>query len=158
MRQLNTESNPNFGLNQLNNKNDLNILDDYELNNLCYEEALKLDNRTFIQIYCSMLRKKHIVMFIFCSPNDYNLSILKVSKLILLFGTNLAMSDLFFFDESIYKIYINSGGFNFIQQIPQIIYSSLVSGFIEFLISFLILSENEMYELKEKKIKRKNIY
>ena len=118
---------------------DFNILDDYDLNHLIYEEAIKLDKRTFIQIYCSMLRKKHLVMFAFCTPNDYNLSYIKFSKFVFLIGTNLSMSVLFFFDESMHKIYIKSGGFNLIQQIPQIIYSSLVSAFIEFIIIFLIL-------------------
>ena len=155
LNQLSTESNPDFGLNQITTLNDFNYLDDYELNNLSYEEALKLDKRTFIQIYCSMLRKKHIIMFIFCTRGDYNLSILKVSKLVFLLATNFAMSVLFFFDDSMHNIYINSKGFNFIQQIPQIIYSSLVSAFFEFLISFLILSEVEIHDLKEKK-KMKN--
>ena len=155
LHQLNTESYQDFGLNQLANSKDLSSLDDYELNNLIYEEALKLDKRTFIQIYCSMLRKKHIIMFIFCTSDDYNLSILKVSKLIFLLATNLAMSVLFFFDESMHKIYINSDGFNFIQQIPQIIYSSLVSAFLEYVVSFLILSEGEIHEIKKKKKKKK---
>ena len=144
-----------------NTKNQIDnfrILDDYELNNLSYQEALKLDNRTFIQIYCSMIRKKHLIMFVFCTPNDFNLSYIKFSKFIFLIGTNFAMNVLFFFDESMHKIYINSDGFNFIQQIPQIIYSSLVSSFIEFIISFLILSEAEIHEIKNnKKIKKMNI-
>ena len=137
---------------------DFNILDDYDLNHLIYEEAIKLDKRTFIQIYCSMLRKKHLVMFAFCTPNDYNLSYIKFSKFVFLIGTNLSMSVLFFFDESMHKIYINSGGFNLIQQIPQIIYSSLVSAFIEFVISFLILSESEFHEIKNNKNIKKEGY
>ena len=68
------------------------------------------------------------------------------------------MNVLFFFDESMHKIYINSDGFNFIQEIPQIIYSSLVSSFIEFIISFLILSEAEIHEIKNNKKIKKNEY
>ena len=126
-------------------------MDDYEINNLIFEEALKLDKRTFIQIYFCMLRKKHILISIFCNKDDNNLTILKFSRFIFLLETNFAMSVLFFFDESMHKIYINSKGFNFIQQMPQIVYSSLISTFIEFLISYLILSESEIHKLKEKK-------
>ena len=97
-------------------------------------------------------------MFAFCTPNDFNLYYIKISKFTLLIGTNLAMSVLFFFDESMHTIYINHGGFNLIQQIPQIIYSSLISSLLEYGISFLILSEREIYRIKNKKNKSKEEY
>ena len=37
---------------------------DYELNNLSYEEALKLDKRTFFQYYFSLLKKKHLIFLV----------------------------------------------------------------------------------------------
>ena len=151
LKELNAEFNQNIVVNKLNTLNDYDFLDDYEINNLIFEEALKLDKRTFIQIYFCMLRKKHILISIFCNTDDNNLTILKFSRFVFLLGTNFSMSVLFFFDESMHKIYINSQGFNFIQQIPQIVYSSLISTFIEFLISYLILSESEINQLKEKK-------
>ena len=77
-------------------KNLVNFIDDYELNNLNYEEALKLDSRTFIQIFCSNFRKNHLIMFSFFTPSGYNLTYIKISKFTLLIGTNLAMSVLFF--------------------------------------------------------------
>ena len=33
---------------------------DYELNNLSYNEALKNDKRTFMQYYVSLLKMKHL--------------------------------------------------------------------------------------------------
>ena len=158
LAELNTNNKLNQLNTEINSSDNFNILDDYELNNLSYEEALKLDKRTFIQIYCSMLRKKHLIMFAFCTPNDFNLSYIKFSKFIFLIATNFAMNVLFFFDESMHKIYINSGGFNLIQQIPQIIYSSLVSIFFEFVISFLVLSEGDIHDVKNNKIIKKEGY
>ena len=38
----------------------IKLLNDTELNSLNYEEALKKDNRTYIQYYLSLLRTKHI--------------------------------------------------------------------------------------------------
>ena len=43
-------------------KNDYSILNDYELNSLSYEEAIKYDKRTFIQYYISLLRTKHPII------------------------------------------------------------------------------------------------
>ena len=92
IHKLNTDINPDIF------SKDLNLLDDYELNQLDFQDALKLDKRTFIQIYCSMLRKKHLIMIAFCTPNDFNLSYIKFSKFIFSIGTNFAMNVLFFFD------------------------------------------------------------
>ena len=139
-------------------KIDLNVLDEYELNNLNYKDALKLDKRSFIQIYCSMIRKKHLLLFAFCTPNDFNLSLFKISKIIFLLATNFIMNVLFFFDESIHKIYINSGIFNLLQQIPQITYSTLISIFFEYIISFLTLSEGDLHEIKNDIKKQKEGY
>ena len=142
LAQLKTEFNQDLPL------TNLNVLDDYELNNLSYKEALKMDKRTFLQIYFNMIKKKHLILNAFFSPNDFNINYFKFSKIIFLFATNFAMNVLFFFDESIHKIYINSGIFNLLQQLPQIIYSTIVLVFFEFIISFLTLSEGELHEIK----------
>ena len=62
----------------IKNKNDINntnteILDDLDLNNLPYEKAVDLDKRTFIQIYWSRLKSKHLIIYTFISCNDHNL-------------------------------------------------------------------------------------
>ena len=105
-----------------------------------------------------MISKKHLIMFVFCSPNDYNLFYLKISKLIFLLATNFAINVLFFFDESMHKIYISAGRFNLLQQLPQIIYSSLVSGAIEYAVSYLILTEKEIHDIKKCKKTKKEGY
>ena len=38
---------------------------DYELNNISYNQALKVDDRTFLQYYLSLLKEKHIIFFTF---------------------------------------------------------------------------------------------
>lgn len=43
----------------------------------------------------------------------------------------MAMNVIFFSDESMYNIYLNSGKYNFVQQIPQIIYSVAINQLIE---------------------------
>ena len=56
-----------------------------------------------------------------------------------------------------HKIYIDKGKFDFIYQIPQIIFSSLISYVIDSLINYLSLSENDIIKIKEKKEVHTNV-
>ena len=57
-------------------------LDDYELNNLEYDEAIKLDKRKFIKIYWSLLKREHLILFTFFNRNDYNIIYIKLAGFI----------------------------------------------------------------------------
>ena len=61
---------------------------------------------------------------------------------------HLFTNALFFNDDTIHRIYEDEGDFNFVYQLPQIIYSSLISEIISTLIKFLSLSEKEILESK----------
>ena len=57
-----------------------------------------------------------------------------------------------------HKIYFDQGKFNFIYQIPQILYSSIISGVINAIIKKLALTSKIIMELKkEKNIKEEKI-
>ena len=51
-----------------------------------------------------------------------------------------------------HKIYINNGNYSIIYQIPQIIFSSVISVVINLALKFLALSENDILQLKKEKI------
>ena len=121
---------------------------DYELNELHYEEAIKIDKRTFIQYYLSLLRLNQLFIFAFCTKNDHNSRIIKIC--IFLFSLSLYFTiNALFFDESvIHNIYDNQGNFIFIYQIPQIVYSSIISSFLMTLIRFFSLSQKEILKIK----------
>ena len=61
------------------------------------------------------------------------------------FATNV----LFFNDDSMHKIYLDYGKYNFISQIPQIVYSTCISEAFDVFLKFLSLSEKEIYETKK---------
>ena len=63
----------------------------------------------------------------------------------------MAMNIIFFFDSSMHKIYLDYGKYNFIGQIPQILYSSLLSLLIEFLINFLSYTDINIYQIMKMK-------
>ena len=50
-----------------------------------------------------------------------------------------------------HKIYKDRGKYNFIYQIPQIIYSTAISSLINIIIQLLALSEKDVLELKKEK-------
>ena len=60
-------------------------------------------------------------------------------------------------EDAIHNIYENQGNFDIIYQIPQIIYSNIISFIIDELIRFLSLSRDDVInEKKKQKIKIKN--
>ena len=65
---------------------------------------------------------------------------------------------LFFFnDVSMHKIYLDYGKYHFFAQIPQILYSTIVSESIDVLLRYLALTEKDIYRIKKFKNKKDNI-
>ena len=122
--------------------------DTFELNQLKYEEATKQDKRSFIQTYCDILCREHKIIFTFLICNDYNLIYIKIARFIFLIATDIAMNVFFFSDDSMHKIFLNYGKYNFIQQIPQILYSTIISQLLEVFICYLSLTDKHIYEIK----------
>ena len=136
---------------------------DLELNILPYKKAIKLDKRNYCVYYLSLIRAKHILFFSFLPRFDYNSQILKIFLFFFNFTVNFVVNALFFNDDTMHKIYSDGGSFNFIYNIPQILYSSLISGFIIAIITTLALSDSNFIKFKqyhnknELKIKTKDL-
>ena len=150
-----------FSLSQKNIINDIKEenkkLDDYELNNLEYLEAIELDKRNILDVYWSTLKREHIILFTFFIRNDYNLVSIKFSRFIFLVCTDMAMNVFFFTDDSMHKVYKNYGKYDFVQQIPQIIYSTIISQVLEVFLCFLSLTDKHVYQMKEIKNVQNNM-
>jgi uncharacterized BrkB/YihY/UPF0761 family membrane protein len=76
---------------------------------------------------------------------------IKVLLLFFNFSSCYAVNALFFNDDTMHKIYEDEGDFNFIYQLPQIIYSMIISYFVDNITTFLALSEDNVLELKHDK-------
>ena len=138
----------------LDNKNKLQkikILNDVEMNSLDYQEALILDKRTYFQYYCSLLRTKHLILFTFFLYNDYNLAFIKISLFLLAFSLYFTVNGFFFTDDTMHKINEDKGAFNIIFQIPQILYSTVISAVINLILKRLSLSETQILSIKQEK-------
>ena len=130
-------------------------LTDYELNDLEYDEALELDNRNFLKIYWYLLKREHIIIFTFFNWNDYNLFSIKLSKLFLSICSDMAFNVFFFSDESMHNIYVSGGENDFIGQLAQMVYSTIVSQILQIFINYLTMTDIHYYELKELKKENK---
>ena len=123
----------------------------FELNSLDYQDALKLDKRNFCQYYGSLLKYNHPFIFSFIPYNDYNSKIIRLFLFFFSFCIDLTINALFFTDEAMHKIHEEKGQFDFLFQIPQILYSSLISRFINYLIRKLALSQDAIVGLKQER-------
>ena len=113
--------------------------------------AKKFDKRNFFQIYWSLLKREHLVIFTFITKDEHNITFVKYSRFFFLLCTDMAMNVFFFADETMHKIFLDYGKYNFIQQIPQIIYSTIISQIIEIFICYLSLTDKHFYQIKESK-------
>ena len=100
------------------------------------------------------MKNGHPIIFSFFPLNDYNSNIIKMFLFFFSFSSDFTINALFFTDDTMNKIYQDKGKFNFLYQIPQILYSTLISKFIDNLIKNFALTQENIVQLKE--IKRKN--
>ena len=137
-----------INLKSLEKNNKFIKLNDNELNELKYEEAIIHDKRTYLQYYWSLLKKKQLILFTFFPQEDYNLITLKISLFLLSFSLYFTINGFFFTDSTMHKVYVDQGVYNIIIQIPQILYSSVVSAVINSLLKLLSLSERNILVIK----------
>jgi hypothetical protein len=93
-------------------------------------------------------------MFSFVPYNDYNSRIIKCFLFFFSFSSDFTINALFFNDDTMHKIYEDKGKFNLLYQIPQILYSTLISRFVGALIKNLALTQETFIELKQEKDKK----
>ena len=134
------------------NVSDLNYkYNDYELNNLSYEEAKRIDKRTYFQYYFGLLKRKQLIIFTFLTNSDYNSRLLKISLFLFSFVLYITINALFFNDSTMHKIYEDYGAFNFIYQLPQIVYvfSSVFTSVLSSVFSSVFSSEDSSLSLEK---------
>ena len=155
--KYNTKINSNFNNSSIqlfSQKSKDNDFSDFELNNLTYSEAVKLDKRSFFTYYCQLLRREHLILFTFFSFKDHNIFYVKLSKFFFDISLDFTLNIVFFIDDSMHKIYLDYGKYNFVLLIPQIIYSTIVSEVLDIFLRYLSTTEKDIYTIK--RINKKN--
>ena len=67
----------------------------------------------------------------------------------------MALNVFFFSDDTMHKMFLDYGKYNFFQQIPQIVYSTIVSQLIEVFLCYLSLTDKYYYQIKSLNINSK---
>ena len=128
---------------------------DEELNKMDYENALIYDQREYCQYYLSLLKKKHLIILVFISNDDYNVFLLKFSLFIISLALFFALNTLFFRDSTMRHIFADEGRYNFFYQIPKVLYSTLISSIMTYILKLLSLSQNDLIEIKKESDRNK---
>ena len=128
-----------------------------ELNGFEYNYALKIDFRNYFQFYFSLLKQTHLIIFTFFVINDYNIFLLKLSLFLISFSLFFFMNALFFNDDSMHKIYEDEGKYDLFYQIPQTLYSTIISQVISSLLELLSLSQDDILDIKNEGMKKINV-
>ena len=92
---------------------------------------------------------KHLLIFTFYNFNDYNSITIKICLLLFTFSLNLTVNALFFTDSTMHKIYEDKGKFNFIYLLPKVIFSTIITYIINYLIKYISLSQRDILLFKK---------
>ena len=130
-------------------KNRKNYFSNEELNSLEYKYAYEIDDRSYFQYYWSLLKLKHLIIFTFIANDDYNIFLLKIGFFLISLSLYFAVNTMFFTDDSIHQNYEEKGNYNFIYQIPQILYSTIISTVTNMVLKKLSLSQNDILKIKK---------
>ena len=137
--------------------NDVMSYNDNEKNILSYDLAKKYDKRSFCIYYISLIKTKHNLISLFFNENYYNLKLLKLDLLLLLFTLCYVINILFFSENLIHIIYEHKGSYNLKYHFSEIIYSSLISRILLKLLELLISADNAIFKYKQNR-SCENIY
>ena len=130
---------------------------DKELNSMEYEQALIYDKRNYFQYYLSLIKNQNLLIYTFFQYKDYNSQMIKIELFLFSFTINFIISAMFYSDDTMHKIFIDEGKFDFIYQIPQMLYSAIISFFLEFILGNFGLYEDDILDVRKRKKDKENL-
>ena len=134
-----------------NKKDYINNFIEEEINGFSYNIAIKYDKRNYFQYYISLIRTQHSLICALFNNSDYNSGIIKIDLFFIGFTIYYTVNALFYNDGTMHNIYVNNGSFDIEYKLPKIVYSSLISMFLNTLLKMLALSNSEILKLKQNK-------
>ena len=147
-----SDNNRNYNFDEINISKKSNVpFNDFEMNDLNYNQAVKKDKRSFFEIYSSIIKTTHPICAIFFLEKDYNSKLLRICLFFFSFILDYSINALFFHDSTMHEIYENRGDYHFIYRLPEKIYSILITFTLTQLINYLFSTEEEIADAKETK-------
>jgi len=119
----------------------------HELNMLQYEEALELDKRGFCLIYWGYLKEEQILLNIFILEDFLHLRIIKIYIFFFSFTLELFLNAIFYTDNYISDLYSNQGIYDFLNDLPKSVISSVIGFILMFILNILSNSQSALEEI-----------
>ena len=129
---------------------------DNELNNLSYFDAIVQDKRSFFQIYFSLIRTKHILLFALGCKNDFNPRSMKISFMFSVFAVFLTCNTILVTDSTLHNLYISEGKIDLFSNITKIGISVIVSATIKNILLFVCFPEKDILLIRKSGIQKTN--
>ena len=126
-------------------------LSEYEMGDLSYENALQIEDRNNSNYYFALLKEKNKIISTFLNNSDYNIQSIKISTFILEFVLALTVNALFYNDEAIYQINQEKEDTSVISQYSRVIYSAIISGFLNYIIELIAFTQKKIIGLRNYK-------
>ena len=123
-------------------------LSESEITNLSYKYALEIEDRTESKYYFSLLKQKNKVISMILNDKDYNIKSVKVSSFFFNFNLTLTITALFYNDAAIHQINQDEGIYNLKSEFSRVLYSALISAFINFIIETLSFTHENIIKLR----------
>ena len=122
---------------------------DNELNNFPYYNAIFFDRRNFIQIYFSLIKTKHLLLFAFNCKNDFNPRMMKISFMLFIFAIFLASNTIFINETTIHSLFISNGKIEIFSDFWKIAYSILISLTIKNFLLLIAFPEMDVIKMRK---------
>ena len=129
---------------------------DNELNNLPYYDAILLDKRSFFQIYFSLIKTKHILLFALSCKNDFTPKTMKISFIFFIFAIFLTCNTIFATESTLHNLYISEGKISIFSDITKIWFSALISSIIKNILLLVCFPEKDILKIRKSEIHKIN--
>ena len=126
-----------------------------ELNNLSYYDAILLDKRSFSQIYFSLIKTKHIILFALNFKNDFNPRTMKISFMFSILALILTCNTIFVTDSTFHDLYISNGKSSIFSDISKIGFSLLISTTIKNILLLVCFPEKDILKIRKSGIQKR---
>ena len=131
----------------------------YELQDFDYEEAIIYDKRSYLKMYWGFLVETQVIFGTFCTNNNLDLFVIKLSFFVFTFQISFFLNALFYGDKYISEAYHNNGILNFFSGLPKSIYSFVATLITTDLLRMLSNSKSELMKIiKEKRYYKNYLY
>jgi len=120
---------------------------DYDLQDIDFEEAIIYDKRSYLRMYWGFLIDSQIILGTFCTENQLDLFVIKLSFFVCTFQISFFLNALFYTEEYISDAYHNDGVLDFFSGLPKAIYSFVATLITTNLLRMLSNSKSELMQI-----------